>query len=318
MTSEDVDGGAEGTGEGDGTPAPETDAGGPDKDAGTPEPQAEAPSWRDHAASEIERIADGDEDYALKAQKAVDRFETAGDLVKSYLSLRDSLDKRVQVPGDKASDEERAAFYERLGKPKSADDYKLTRPEGVPEETPAEQELAKNFKAKAHELNLTSAQVEQLYAWNFEVAALEAKAREVALQKFAEDAEKELRLQWTVDYDRNLELANEALQHYAKDDWQAFKDLRLEDGGYVGDHPVFARIFARVGSDRGEDVRANGAFDGSSRLQDAQSALDAMKDEAISKGKTLMDPEYAAKAEALYKEIYGTRPMSPVGQHSRM
>jgi hypothetical protein len=69
----------------------------------------------------------------------------------------------IRVPGEKATDEEKAAFLDKLGRPKTPDDYKLVPPKDLPEDLPYDGEFAKAAAAKAHELGLTQAQLAGLH-----------------------------------------------------------------------------------------------------------------------------------------------------------
>ncbi len=58
-------------------------------------------------------------------------WKEPGEALKAYGELEKKLGKAVVIPGDNASDEERAAFHKRLGVPEGPDGYQLTKPEGM-------------------------------------------------------------------------------------------------------------------------------------------------------------------------------------------
>lgn len=64
--------------------------------------------------------------------KGFDKHETPAELVKSYRALESKLasDNRIEVPGEGATDEQRAAFFRAIGVPEKADDYSFDVPQG--------------------------------------------------------------------------------------------------------------------------------------------------------------------------------------------
>lgn len=93
------------------------------------------------------------------------RFKSQNQLAKSYLELERRLGSSVMPPGQNATPEERAAFYEKLGRPKSSDEYKFDPvflPDGV---TRAEFGEA-DYKKIAHQVGLTQEQAKALHKWS--------------------------------------------------------------------------------------------------------------------------------------------------------
>lgn len=65
-------------------------------------------------------------------------------MAKSLLEAQKMAGRvKIGVPGDKATPEERAAFFKELGVPEDEKGYEFTRPEGIPEEAWSEENAAK-------------------------------------------------------------------------------------------------------------------------------------------------------------------------------
>ncbi|MDR2662709.1 MAG: hypothetical protein LBC31_06900 [Treponema sp.] len=107
--------------------------------------------------------------------KGLAGFEKLDDFAKSYFELSKRTEGAVQFPGETATPEEKAAFWQKLGVPEKADKYAV-----------AKDENAGTFAAAAHAAHLTDEQATAL--WNEvsqgtarQIQALrETQARELA------------------------------------------------------------------------------------------------------------------------------------------
>lgn len=75
------------------------------------------------------------------------------------------LGNAIRIPGKDAKPEEVAAFHEKLGVPKTADEYGFKVPETLPEDLPYDGERAKRFAEKAKELNIPKSAANALHDW---------------------------------------------------------------------------------------------------------------------------------------------------------
>lgn len=73
------------------------------------------------------------------------------------------LGNAVRIPGKNATEEEKAEFLNKLGRPETADKYEFVAPKDLPAELPYDGEKAAKFKAKAHELGLTQPQAAAIH-----------------------------------------------------------------------------------------------------------------------------------------------------------
>jgi hypothetical protein len=92
--------------------------------------------------------------------KGLSGFEKLDDFTKSYFELS----KKSDIPGDKATPEEQAAFWKRLGYPEKPENYAVAKEQG-----------AETFIAAAHAARLTDEQSTALWK-----NVSEAQARQLA------------------------------------------------------------------------------------------------------------------------------------------
>ena len=187
-------------------------------------------------------------------------WSSADDAVKAYQDQRAGFEGMIKVPGEDASDEDRAAFAKALGVPDTEDGYQFSLPEKMPENVQYDENLATSFKAKAKEIGLTPAQAQALHDFQMEAVGTQANAF-LEGQKQAE-AEKTAKAEASHDalvkawgkegsesYNKNLALANRALSKMVPDDklMEEFKSngVFADDGAVLMPH--FAQALAAIG-----------------------------------------------------------------------
>lgn len=114
------------------------------KAEGTEKSQADLPAWTNQLPEEMRKNSD--------TMKQLMKFGKIGDLAKSYSELESKLGKAIELPGKEAKPEEVEAFYQKLGKPETADKYTI------------DDKNADTFKELAYKYNLTDEQAKGIYA----------------------------------------------------------------------------------------------------------------------------------------------------------
>jgi hypothetical protein len=105
--------------------------------------------------------AELDADSREWLQKA-NLIESPAALAKHAYNQEKLLGNAVRVPKDDAPQEEKDAFLDKLGRPKTPDEYKFEAPKDMPEGLPYDGELEKRFRSEAHALGLNPAQAAKL------------------------------------------------------------------------------------------------------------------------------------------------------------
>lgn len=117
-----------------------------------------------------------------------------------------ALKSMVSLPGENATEEDINAFYNKLGRPESADKYDFHIKEGNNDV------FAKEVAPLLYKAGISQKQLDVLAPqWD---ALVEQSKEKVAKQLEEEDnqAKDLLRKEWGADYDKNIELAKRAAQ----------------------------------------------------------------------------------------------------------
>jgi hypothetical protein len=184
---------------------------------------------------------------SLGVFKSEDLVEVPRALVKSYVGQQALIGKdKIPLPGEKATDDDWNIVFDRLGRPKTADEYKLPELKS-PEGFPVSEELTKSYRTWAHEAGLNPKQTATIYQKFMEAQFGEYSNAMANKEKGAKDAETALRTEWGKAYEQNLALAKKVFNTYGDKEITAM----MEEG--LGNDPRILRIFAKIGSKMGED-----------------------------------------------------------------
>lgn len=148
---------------------------------------------------------------------------------------------KVVIPGKDATDEVKAAFFEKLGRPSKADGYALPT-EGMPEGFTPDEAATKQFFEFAHKRGINKQdaaalvrfQAEREFVFNQEVVKADEKAREASLATLGE--------LWGEARDQNMQEAKDGLKRFDGDgEFGKF----LEETGLGNDHRLIT-IFHKI------------------------------------------------------------------------
>lgn len=106
--------------------------------------------------------------------------KTPAEVAKLAREQASLLGNAVRVPGEKATEEERNEFLNKLGRPATADAYDFKVPDKLPENLPYDGERATSFKTLAHGIGLTQKQAAAVHDWAVENAVADFTGAETA------------------------------------------------------------------------------------------------------------------------------------------
>jgi hypothetical protein len=207
-------------------------------------------------------------------------WQSPVDAIQSYTNLEkflgaDKAGRGLVLPKDDAGPDEWSQVYDRLGRPKSPDEYKLPVPEN------GNQEFAKQAAGKFHELGLTAKQAQALTEWfnGQSEGAMAAQQNQMAVS--AEQQMAELQAEWGKEFDANIESGRRAARQFGVQEEMLTK---IENA--VGTKEML-KLFAQIGKGMGEDAFVEGSGSGKFGISPEAARVQI--------GRLKSDPDWTAK-----------------------
>src|SRR5215510_6500190 len=153
---------------------------------------------------------------------------------------RDAAPDWMQIPAqnDPNYETKMGAVYGRLGRPASANDYRVSDPKDFQFDD-ADKEYRKSFRAKAHALHLTNRQVQGLEAWQIQNAKVIRDAARAARENAPRATRAALEREMGAGYGDRLKGAFANMQQIGVAD---LANVTLQDGSRLGDKLEFVRM----------------------------------------------------------------------------
>ena len=174
----------------------------------------------------------------LRGSQALQDFKDVNSLAKSYLELNKFLGKRLED----MSPEELETYYDKLGRPKSADEYEVN----------LEGELTDWYKQTAHELGLSKRQAEKLAESYHKIEEERMQQYETQKQALMDDWVNQVKQEFGPEFDNRVKIAQAAVRTFGGEELKNF----LNETG-LGNHPAMVKAFAEIGKELGEDKLVN-------------------------------------------------------------
>jgi len=212
---------------------------------------------------------------AHKTNASFAQFKEAPQVWDKFDSLLKAEGKSIAIPDEKSTDEERAAFYTKLGRPETPDKYSITKPEGLPEIFKYDPAIEAAFKKHSHDSGKSDAQTKADWEWYWNTAKEGAIQQQKAEAQANEKAINQLKDEWKGDtFKVNSELAARAFKKFSGENPDAAKFVEETKVGGVplGNHPIFLKVFAAVGQAIGDDSSGDGRDGGTGTLSDEDKA----------------------------------------------
>ena len=178
----------------------------------------------------------------------IEKFTELDALAKSYINAVSMIGTdKIPLPGKSATDEQWNEVYNKLGRPESAEKYKLEFKTDV---AAVDENVIKTFATNAHKLGLNNKQAQGIL--EFYKSTLESSAKEMSVNMETAQAEatNTLRSEWGRAYDDNLRKAANVAQTYLEPE---LLDTQLRDGSRLGDNPKIIKAFANIANLLSED-----------------------------------------------------------------
>ena len=183
-------------------------------------------------------------------------WKSPADILSSYRNLEKfsgGSKNLVELPGQDADADAMNAFFNKLGRPDSAENYRFSLPDA------GDEELFNWFRQTAHETGLTDTQAASLFnKWGEMSASRLNSIQENAVQSAEADIDS-LKKEWGQGFDGQIQSGRRAVEALG------FSEEQLESyEGKLGTAEML-KLFAALGSKMGEDTfedggRSGGAF----------------------------------------------------------
>lgn len=213
-------------------------------------------------------------------------FKTVEDFVKGYDQLAKKLGKPLSPPDEKASNEEWAKYYKKIGRPESPDEYDFE----LSENTHIQDDYLEEFKQAAFKAGMNKKQANEFLKWQ------DDKTQEIIsqVQEKKAKAQDDLKKLWGKKFQ---EKTNEVMAFAETLSEEGYKDIILD----YGNDPAFISLLANIKDHYvGED---SNRFTNLQRFNSVESLKEEI-DKARKSDKFRTDPAHRNYVEDLYKELH--------------
>lgn len=275
-------------------PAPvvETPASTPPAHVAAPAAPAAPASWRSELPADIR-------DNPLVVGYGDDPKVAIPKLVKEHVNLQKLIGaKGVIPPGKDATEEDKARFYNQLGRPETPDKYDLTSfkpPEGVPWDDGFLQAII----PKLHARGASQEFVQGLLGDYGDLIKGQWDGMQGQLEERAKAADQALRQEWGSAHGAKMELAARALKLAAGDSYEQIRNMKTMDGVAFGDHPDVLRVLATFGDKLSKEHAFVGEKQTRITMTPEEAGLERRKLEA--KGSPYWDADHAEHKQAVLR-----------------
>jgi hypothetical protein len=176
------------------------------------------------------------------------KFTEIDALAKSYINATRMIGTdKVAVPNQNSTEDHWNEVYDKLGRPESAEKYKL---EVKSEVVPIEETAVKQFAENAHKLGLNNKQAQGILEFYKNSMEQTAKQTQIDAETAQAQAQQVLRQEWGKSYDANIQKAASLAKANMKAE---VLDLPMKDGSRLGDNPDVIKGFAKIADMLSED-----------------------------------------------------------------
>jgi hypothetical protein len=235
-------------------------------------------------------------DETLRADPTLADIKDLNGLAKSYVHAQRMIGKdKITIPQEGADPSEWDGFYERLGRPGDGN-YKLDPTGVVPEGVSFEPQVLDRFKKIFHEAGLNQKQAEKLFkgymGYVGEVHGNNSAGVEQQRAEWVNTVKKE----FGRAFDERVDLAVRAVETFGGTELVQW----LDQTG-MGDHPMFVKMFAKIGQQMQEALASPNQSRGWTMTPDTarQEIARAQRDTEFMKA--YMTPAATGHAEAVKK-----------------
>ena len=266
--------------------------------AETTQPTTEAPKEQISSTTEQPTVAKSWKEAIseeFRNDPNISKFTELDALAKSYINATRMIGQdKVAVPNENSTDDQWNEVYAKLGRPETADKYKLEAKSDV---VPIDETAIKQFAENAHQLGLNNKQAQGLlefYKQNMEGTAQQAKVDTETAQA---QAEQELRSEWGREFDSKVKQASSLAKANIKPE---ILDMTLSNGTRLGDHPEIIKGFAKIAGMMSEDKIVSTESESVQSNQSIQDEIDTIINDKASPYWNKGHPNHDKQVQQVY------------------
>lgn len=195
--------------------------------------------WREGVAKEARFSNDGNDKLA--------KFDNPTACATSYLELQNSMSSKVNMPTEDSTPEERGAFFQKMGRPETAEAYTLP---ALAEGEAYDQTMMGGIKQQAFEAGMSNTQFTGMVQKYSEEAA-------AAQERESTATEDTLKQEWAGDFDKNIEISRRAIRELVP---EGMRDelLSVVKARNLDNNLVFVKFLNSVGAKMLDDTLETG------------------------------------------------------------
>ena len=190
--------------------------------------------------------------------KPIDDVITAHHNLEVAFSKRD--ENKVKIPDDKATPQEKRAFYDRLGVPKDEKGYEIERPQ-MPDGLAYDETFESLALKKAAEVGISKGAMKELYKAYNDYFIGSYLTRKQAAEKQLTEATAQLKTDLGDKFDAEMEIAQRFVDK-GGDEFKKFIDEPLPAGIVLKNHPLFIKAMNAYGKMVLDDTSPRGGARG--------------------------------------------------------
>lgn len=205
----------------------------------------------------------------LQANDILSKYDDFSSVAEKVLEFEGKRDRLVEIPGQDATDDVKAAYRQKLGIPAGAGEYKFAQPTNLPDGMTWDKALQSDFQQKCFDLGISQAQYEKLveYDTNRQLGTLKARnersqASQTQAQATIKAQNDALHTEWGLSYEVNKNLAIQALERTLPPDFKAIMtEAKMPSGQTLLDDPRAIKVFFEIGKQISDTPFIKGAPD---------------------------------------------------------
>ena len=219
--------------------------------AETTQPTTEAPKEQISSTTEQPTVAKSWKEAIseeFRNDPNISKFTELDALAKSYINATRMIGQdKVAVPNENSTDDQWNEVYTKLGRPETADKYKLEVKSDV---VPIDEGAIKTFAETSHKLGLNNKQAQGILEYYKSMMEGTAQQSRIDYETSHAEAVQQLRQEWGKSYDENVKKAAAVAKANLGTD---ILEIQLKDGSVLGDNPTLIKGFLKIANMMSED-----------------------------------------------------------------